>query len=85
MNRFTDYVKRVFDTFKQMEMRILPGNIAFFFVMALIPMVTIIIFLSSRFGVSMDSIISFVKSVVPGEAGEVIVSVISGKGLIGMY
>ncbi len=83
MNRFKYYVKRVFDTFKQMEMRILPGNIAFFFVMALIPMVTIIIFLSSRFGVSMDSIISFVKSVVPGEAGEVIVSVISGKGFDG--
>lgn len=83
MNTFKYYIKKAFSTFNQMEMRILPGNIAFFFVLALIPMITIVIFLSSRFGVSIDSIISFVKSVVPGEAGEMIVNVISGKGFDG--
>lgn len=83
MNKFNFYVKKAFSTFNQLEMRVLPGNIAFFFVLALVPMITVVITFSARFGVGMGSVISFVRSIVPGEAGDMIVDFISGKGFDG--
>ena len=83
MKKFKYYTRRVFDTFNQLEMRILPGNIAFFFVLAIIPIITLLIFFSSRFGISISNVISFVRSFVPGEAGDVVVNFISGKGFDG--
>ncbi len=80
MNRVKFYIRRVFHTFNQMEMRILPGNIAFFFVLAMIPIVTIVVVIAASFGISIDSVISLVKSFVPEEAGGIIIEVISGKG-----
>ncbi|MCI6266013.1 MAG: YihY/virulence factor BrkB family protein [Erysipelotrichaceae bacterium] len=80
MGKLKYYIKRAFETFNQMEMRVLPGNIAFFFVLALIPMITIVVIVASYFSVSVDTIIQFVREVIPGEAGNLIVEVISGKG-----
>lgn len=80
MGKFKYYIKRSIDTFNQMEMRILPGNVAFFFVLALIPMITIVVIIASYFSISVDTIIRFVQTVIPDEAGELIVDVISGKG-----
>ena len=80
MGKVKFYIKRAFDTFNQMEMRILPGNIAFFFVLAMIPMITLVVVIASYFGVSMDSVISLVRSFVPGEASKIIIEAISGKG-----
>lgn len=80
MKKFQYYVKRAFHTFNQMEMRVLPGNVAFFFVLALIPMITIVVILASYFSISVDTVIQFIQTLVPGDAGELIVEFISGKG-----
>ena len=87
MNRKGDKVKkrkfnfkRVFSIFSQMEMRILPGNIAFFFALALIPMITIIVIIAAYFNISIHTIISFIQNIVPREASDIIIEVISGKG-----
>ena len=88
MSMFKFHVKKAFATFNQMEMRILPGNIAFFFVLAVFPLITLVILISSRFGISIENVVSLVKSFVPGEAGDVLVDVISGKGFdgsVGMF
>ena len=83
MGKVKFYIQKVFHTFNRMEMRILPGNIAFFFVLAMIPIITIVIFLVSKFGISMDNVVSLVKSFVPGEASNMIIETISGKGFDG--
>lgn len=80
MKKFLYYIKRAFKIFNQMEMRVLPGNVAFFFVLALIPMITLLVIIASYFSISVDTIIEFIKSLVPGEAGALIVEFISGKG-----
>lgn len=80
MGKFRYYIKRAFQTFNQMEMRVLPGNVAFFFVLALIPIITIIMILGSYFSVSIDTIVHFIKSIMPGESGDLIIEFISGKG-----
>lgn len=80
MVKFKYYCKKAFDTFNQKEMRVLPGNVAFFFVLALIPMITIVVAITSYFSVSMDSIIQMIHTFVPEEAGNLVVEAISGKG-----
>ena len=83
MGKIKFYIKRAFRTFNQMEMRILPGNIAFFFVLAMVPMVTLVAIIASYFHISIDTIILFIKSIVPGEASQSIIEAISGKGFDG--
>ena len=43
MTKFKYYIKKALKTFNKLEMRILPGNIAFFFVLAMVCCVTIIL------------------------------------------
>lgn len=80
MKKIQYYLKKAFQTFNQMEMRVLPGNVAFFFVLAMIPMITIVVILASSFSISVDTVIGFVRNVIPGDAGNLIVDFISGKG-----
>lgn len=80
MKKFLYYIKRAFKIFSQMEMRVLPGNVAFFFVLALIPMLTLVVIIASYFSISIETVISFIKNLLPGEAGNLVVEFISGKG-----
>lgn len=80
LKRFSSYVKKAFKLFNQPEMRILPGNIAFFFVLALIPIVTMLVVLASYFSISVDTIIDFIENLLPNDASGLIISAISGKG-----
>ena len=77
------YLKKAFSLFSKAEMRILPGNIAFFFVLAMIPMVTMVVILASYFDISLQTIISFIQNVIPGDASRSIIEAISGKGFDG--
>ena len=83
MEKFKFYTKKAFKLFNKMEMRILPGNIAFFFVLALIPIITTLIAITSYFSISMDTIIDFLNQLLPKEASNIIIEVISGKGFDG--
>jgi len=83
MNKIKFYMEKAFKTFNKLEMRVLPGNIAFFFVLALVPIITLIALLASYFSISIDTIINFIQNIVPGEASEIITEAISGKGFDG--
>lgn len=80
MKKISLYIKKAFQTFNQPEMRILPGNIAFFFVLALIPIITMLVVIASYFSISVDTIITFIENLLPDEASNLIIEVISGKG-----
>ena len=80
---FKNYMKKVWEAFNKMEMRVLPGNVAFFFVLAMIPIMTITLYIVSYFSISFNSVISFIKDVLPDEAGKIIIDIISGKGFDG--
>jgi len=79
-NKIIHYIKRAFETFNQPEMRILPGNIAFFFVLALIPIITMLVVIASYFSISIENVINFIQNVLPEEASSLIINAISGKG-----
>ena len=64
-------------------MRVLPGNIAFFAVLALVPVLTMVIYIASYFSISIDSLIDTLEGVLPYKVSEVIVGFISGRGFDG--
>lgn len=70
------YLKRILKVLKMQEMRVLPGNVAFFFVLALIPIITIVLSWLSDYSLSL---IKLINEVFPAQASSVITSVISSK------
>lgn len=79
MEKFKFYAKKAFGLFNQREMRVLPGNVAFFFVLALIPIITILLAIGSYFSISMDMVIDLVEGLFPKEASSIVIEFISGK------
>ena len=82
------YIKKAFQNFNKVELRILPGNIAFFFVLALIPIVSMLVMLASYFSVSMDMIANFINDLLPSEASDLVINIMFEKGLdssIGLF
>ena len=74
------YLKKLIKVLQKPEMNILPGNMAFYFVLALIPLLTIIILVASYFSISIDLVADLVKDIFPNKVADTIILLISGKG-----
>lgn len=74
-----EYLKKIIKIFNKQEMRVLPGNVAFFFVLALIPILTLISVIVSRFNISLSSLINLMNDILPSEASSTITDVMSNK------
>lgn len=74
------YFRKLFKILRKPEMAILPGNIAFYLILAIIPLLTVIVLLANSFGISIDFVANFIKGFIPSQVSGVIIDVISGKG-----
>ena len=81
MERAKGFLKKAIELIKKPEMRILPGHLAFFFVMSLIPIVALIGALASRFSISLDIIKEALGVSIPAGVEDFVRSIVSGKGL----
>ena len=78
--RLKRYLKKLFKILKKPEMSILPSNIAFNLILALIPLLTIVVLIASSFDISVAKVASLIETIVPKQVSDIIVEVISGKG-----
>lgn len=86
MQRFKDAVKKILSIISRNEMLTLPGNIAFFLVLSIIPIILLICFVASLFSISI-SVTDYIKGVVPQSVVELLIPFFS-KGLtlnIGLF
>jgi len=74
------YMKKLLDILKKPEMAILPSNIAFNIILAIIPLLTIIVLIASYFNISIDLVTNLVNNIMPRQVSEIIIDVISGEG-----
>lgn len=74
------YLKKLFKILRKPEMAILPSNIAFNIILAIIPLLTTIVLIASFFDISIDLVTKLVQNMMPSQVSSVIVDVISGKG-----
>lgn len=63
--RLKNFLDDILKIIKKPEMRILPGQLAFFFVLSVIPIFAIIIILGTNLSLSSDSILEFFESALP--------------------
>lgn len=83
MKRINDFLHDLYDVIMKPEMRVLPGNLAFFLVLSIVPIITLIGFIASYFSISIDSLVQFLGTTLPKEISDVLLPFIEGKGMDG--
>lgn len=78
MSRLKDFFSRLSKIIRNPAMLLLPGNLAFFIVLALFPILTLIGVIISFFGMTFD--ISFFSNVLPSNIVDILTPYIQGKG-----
>lgn len=81
MKKIKNWIKELLHIIQTPAMKILPGHIAFFLVLSIIPIITLIGFIASKFSISMESLIHFATNIVPKDINELLMPFISGKGI----
>ncbi len=85
MKRFKRYLKRIMEIIKRPEMRVLPGQIAFFMVLSFVPIITVVGLIASKFSISLTNLINAATTSLPTAVGKIIVSVLSSPGAASIY
>ena len=70
--RFLHYANRLKNIIKKQELRILPGQVAFYIVLSMIPMVTLVGVLASQFSISMSSVTEALSDILPNQIIEIL-------------
>lgn len=81
MEKARDFVRKILSLLMKPEMRILPGQLAFFLVITTIPLVALIATLATALSISTDSFSQIMNQTVPTEISSIMNSIISGDGM----
>ena len=81
MEKARDFILKIFKLLMKPEMRILPGQLAFFLVISIIPLVAVIATITAALSISTETIRIAISSSVPSEIANIINSIISGNGI----
>ena len=73
------YFQKLIEILSLKELRILPAYLSYSFVLAVIPILTIIVIVAGFFSISIDSVISLLTDLLPSYASRVVVDAISGQ------
>ena len=77
MKRFKNFLKKVFNEITRPEMSVLPGQLAFFFVLSVVPIVTLIAYGASFLHLSVDFIGNFIQTAFGTEMATLITPMVS--------
>ncbi len=81
MERARAFLKKVFHIIKRPEMRVLPGQLAFFFVLSLVPLIALVGTIAASFNISVASLEKAIEFALPGSVSSTVLAYVSGKGL----
>lgn len=74
------YLKKIIKIIKKPVMSVLPGQLAFSFVLTIIPIIALIAVIATTFSISLDSIIEFIGDSFPKAVSDLLLPLIDGKG-----
>ena len=77
LNRFKNFLSKVFNVINRPEMSVLPGQLAFFFVLSVVPIVTLITYGASFLHLSLDFITNFITKAFGSDIATLIVPMVS--------
>ena len=81
MKKARDFILKIFQFLIKPEMRILPGHLAFFLVITIIPMVALIITIAAALSLSTDTVKVAIESTLPQQIADIIESITVGNGI----
>ena len=77
INRFKNFLQKVLHVIQRPEMAVLPGQLAFFFVLSVVPIVTLITYGASFLHLSMDFIADFITKAFGGEVAGLVIPMVA--------
>ena len=81
MKRFKSFIVKLWSLLRLPEMLILPGNLAFYLILSLAPLITLFGIISSSFSLSAESLTNFVGNIIPSSVMELLLPLFDGSGL----
>ena len=76
-NKAKKFIRDIMAIVQQPEMMILPGQLAFFFVLSIIPIFAVIVIITSALSLSSDSVLTFLSNILPKGVTSSLVSVLN--------
>lgn len=67
------YFKRLFKIVCKPELKVLPGQVAYFLVLSFIPLITVIGVIASKFSVSMEEVVNLLNGTLPKQIIEILI------------
>lgn len=80
MSRLKNIIKRLWQIVNQSDVRILPGQIAFFLILSIFPTLMVVGFFISKFSMPLEELTLFFEKILPKNVYETILPFIQGKG-----
>lgn len=74
-------LKKIWNLLSRPDMKILPGNIAFFLILSIIPIISLIGFISGNFNIPITTLTDFMNNYFPKEISSILVPYFSGQGV----
>lgn len=78
--RLKRFIKNVIKMMRKPVMSILPGQMSFFLLLSLIPMLLLIGVITSSFSISVEGMIDFIKGNFPADTSKLIIPLLDGRG-----
>ena len=78
---FNEVFSNLKEIIKKPEMRILPGQLAFFLLLSFIPLIAIVAVVAAKFSLSIESILNTINSNLPSDVAKFIIDIINGKNV----
>lgn len=79
MEKIKKYLKKIYKITQKKEMKILPGNLAFYIVLTIMPIITLVTFVCSKFNVSLGDVFSFIFNFMPEKVEDILVPALNAS------
>ena len=80
MNKLKGYIKKLYDIIVIPSMSYLPGNLAFFLVLSIFPILTLIGVIASSFSIDINALVNVIDKALPDKVASILAGFIQGKG-----
>lgn len=80
MSKIKGYFKNLYEIIITPSMSYLPGNLAFFLVLSIFPILTLIGVIASSFSINVDTIVNMFSNALPNNIANILADFVQGKG-----
>ena len=80
---FKDYSKRIFDLIMKPEMKILPGQLAYFLILSIFPLLTLLGYIGSKVTLLSSPFISIISKFLPNSFNDILLPFLTKSSITG--